>query len=497
MNGKCLLTLFVLAAVALPVSGQEPDGRLQRLVALADPRARLAIAIASEAYPVTPGDIYNLSYASAGQAVSFDVVVRSDYTIGLRLFGQVAGRGKTFLQIRQEVEGVVARAYPNSLPALEIRSVGLFPILVKGAVPSPGRIVAWGLSRLSDVFQEGLEPYGSDRAVLVISAGEVSREYDLFRATHMGEEDHDPLLKAADVVIVPRSDRTVELQGEINRAGRYRLQESEGTSELLFQFGAGPTPLADLGRIRLERWAGEEMSVSYLSLEELRSRPLHDGDVITLPPKTANRPIAFFEGAVQTATAGERASSIIATVNAGEEYGRVMVPFTPGETVFGAFQTIQNALAPLADLGGAFLIRRDEAQPIPLDLQRLMGEYSVDRDPALWPYDRIVIPTSRAYVTVSGAVTAPGAYNYSAGKPPSFYLTLAGGIDPERNVDGSVLSLGPDGTRMTGEAVVKPGSRLIVPANSFAYNFNRYFPIIATSLAFATTVITVIDLLAR
>ncbi len=129
----------------------------QRMSTLADLGARLAVAVATEEYPVTPGDVYTLTYQTAAQAIVYDVVVQSDYAVDLRLFGRLRGESKSFLELRKEAETIIARAYPNSAPDLVIQSVGVFPVAVKGAVKQPGRVIAWGLARLSEVVRDGLE----------------------------------------------------------------------------------------------------------------------------------------------------------------------------------------------------------------------------------------------------------------------------------------------------------------------------------------------------
>jgi protein involved in polysaccharide export with SLBB domain len=115
-------------------------------------------------------------------------------------------------------------------------------------------------------------------------------------------------------------------------------------------------------------------------------------------------------------------------------------------------------------------------------------------DEVIQPEDRIIITSS--LISVAGAVYDPGSYPYVPGKDFEYYVRLAGGIDPELNNDGKVLISGPNGNTIDPGTAIEPGDRIFVETNDFAYNFNRYFPIIATGITFITTIISIVDLLA-
>jgi protein involved in polysaccharide export with SLBB domain len=116
-------------------------------------------------------------------------------------------------------------------------------------------------------------------------------------------------------------------------------------------------------------------------------------------------------------------------------------------------------------------------------------------DELIQPEDRIVITAS--LIAVAGAVYNPGSYPFVPGKSYEYYVRLAGGIDPERNTDDKVSVSDSMGKRLDSDATVKPGDRIFVLSNDFAYNFNRYFPIITAGISLITTIISVVDLLAR
>jgi len=94
-------------------------------------------------------------------------------------------------------------------------------------------------------------------------------------------------------------------------------------------------------------------------------------------------------------------------------------------------------------------------------------------------------------------VYSPGSYPFLPGKDFEYYVRLAGGIDPEMNTDNEVNISDSDGNHLESNAVIKPGDRIFVETNDFAYNFNRYFPIITAGITFIATIISIVDLLAN
>jgi protein involved in polysaccharide export with SLBB domain len=551
-----------------PPAGEQPVPVKE---SMADAASRLLLAASTEEYPVTPGDIYRLTYLQAGETITADIVVQSDYNLNLGLFGSLEGRGMTFSALRDAVQRKVTSAYPRSTPLLTIASLGLFQVLVRGEVPQSRAVTAWGLSRLTDVIAANLGPYSSVRAVRVVSSGGEFKVYDLYQALRFGDLKQNPYIRPGDVIEVVRRGREVRLAGEVLRPGSYQLLDNEGLRDLLDRYGGGFTRLAETNRIRIERVDTEQALTFYVDLrQEYRQVPLRDGDVVTVWSKTANLPIAFFEGAVLPGPAGaeEQPAPAGDQPAAGQppfdptQYNRLIHTFWLGETLSDALAQKFPLISPFADLTRVIVVREGVAEPIRVDLQQLRQSESRQEDFELAPNDRIIIPARQFYVSVSGEVTRPGIYPYvpnrthpyylnlagatnlegdgtnvlitdidgnmrPAGEPvqpedriytaPSsvsvfgavldpgqypfapgkqymYYLKLAGGVNPAQNIGDTVRVLDAAGNIHKKDYVLRPGDRVYVPNNRFVDNFNRYFPIITSSITFATAIITLLNL---
>jgi polysaccharide biosynthesis/export protein len=491
VSALCVLTLLAVGPSAQEQSANDP-AQTQRMVGLADLSSRLAIAVAADDYPVTPGDVYTLTYVTSGLPVVYDVVVNSDYTVDLRLFGHMQCRGKAFHELRAEAEAAIARAYPGSAPTLAIRSVGIFPVLVKGAVKQPGRVIAWGLSRLTDVVRDGLEHHGSDRDVEVVSRDGHSSRYDVYRAYRLGDNTQDPLLRAGDTIVVSRSKRTVTVSGAVNRPGLYHLLDSDRTVDVMQVFCDGFAPSADRDRVRVTRQPEDATRILYMSGGALMDLALADGDEIEVQSRADLLPVVTFEGAINPVANSTQSPATTTGGATGDPYGTVRVPIVPGDRLSHVLSGVKDRIAANADVSRAAIVRRD--QSLPVDLYRVMNEYSLKDDPILEPYDRIVIPSTRYTITVSGAVVSPGSYYYTPGKSPRYYVALAGGPIPEQNSRGVMRAYDAAGKKQSLDAEVVPGARIVVSSNDFAYNFNRYFPVVTTTLTLVTATLTIMQL---
>ena len=568
---KSFLAIFILFLPCILCSSQEilPGAAI---VAPAGEEGetllRLQLALSNENYPVTPGDIYRLTFLSAGEAVTNQILVQSDYAVNIAYFGKLNAEDKTFLEFKTEVEELISSGYPNSMPFLNISAVGFFQVLIRGEVLQTRFATAWGLSRLSDVIQESLGPYSSARDITLLSKDGTRRRCDLFKALRFGIASDNPYIKPGDTIEITGREKLVQIAGGVRRPGQYELIGDEELSDLI-EFCGGFTAPADASRIRLVRMSARKVRTVYLDLSSGIDSgiSLHDGDTLFVPSIIENIPVVFVEGAVTIpgaigAAGAEPAAGVAAAVSEG--YRRITFPFAEGETLYNALSSLRNSISPNADLSNASIVRNGDI--IPVDLQSLLYNYSPASDTVLEPFDRIVIPENQFYVSVTGtvenagnypysprrkfsyyvglaggyipeetvaesiivmdsngnlrdpdelirpedriyvsaprvsvtgAVFDPSNYPYAPGREYAYYLSLAGGIDPERNTNNQVTITDSEGNKRSPDAIVQPGDRIFVNSNSFVYNFNRYFPIITTGIAFITTIIAIVNLLAN
>jgi protein involved in polysaccharide export with SLBB domain len=197
----------ISANVAPILGGAEEDLTLNLV-----PSAQLALSTPD--YPVTAGDVYTLGYLAGSQTVDYTITVDTSYRIRISNLAVINAAGKTYNELKAQVESVVTTNYPMSGVQFVLRTPAVFKVQVKGEVKTAGEVSSWALARLSSLSKYATS-YGSIRAVSVSSSNGVTRVYDLFKAQRMGDIAQDPYLRPNDVVTFSRFERQVTLSGTV------------------------------------------------------------------------------------------------------------------------------------------------------------------------------------------------------------------------------------------------------------------------------------------
>jgi protein involved in polysaccharide export with SLBB domain len=385
---------------------------------------RLSLATSSIEYPVTPSDIYTFTYhRSTGEPQSQSIQVASDYTLDLDVFGKLDAKGLTFPELKARVEALVNKSYSRSFPSLSIRSVGIFRVTLGGAIARPRYVNAWGLSRLSDIFEAADEPSASLRVIEVKRRDGSAKRYDLLMALRTGDESRNPVMKPGDTITLFASSGQISLSGAIRYKGSYELLPGEGLRDLVEIFGGGLANIADTSRVKIDRMTARGPSVQYVDfLKASDSQMSLEGCIaVTIPSRMESRPFVWFEGAVssgaasgaqvaQGSAAGSAAPSAAPeawAVGAAAqprstvaEISRISLQISDGEMLSDALRELKNFILPTADLSSASLFRQWSNVPIAVNLLPLLSETNSHSDIRLEPYDRIYIPTMESPLSV-------------------------------------------------------------------------------------------------
>ncbi len=459
--------LWTLAALLLPVvavaqplpSGEGgPEGAAPAGAAVDE---RLQLAVSNPDYPVTPGDVYQLTFLQGVETITTPVMVQSDYDLYLGVFGEVDARDKQFTELKSEIEQIVANAYPRGFPSLSITSVGVFQVTLSGSIPQSRRVSAWGLSHLSDLLDGTIGSATSLREVRVRSADGTAQTYDVFRAMYLGETAEDPLLRPGDTVTFRRQDLTVQVSGEVYAPGSYELMSNEGLPELE-RFFQGFTPSADTRRLVVERQTDSGVTqLTVGSPSDAEEFSFRNGDRLIVPPRVVPQPVVYVEGAIDiefSVEPHEDADSALPV------YNRVTQPLTAGDTLYNLLIDMQDRISPFADIERGYVIRQGAAEATRIDMRQVLYRQSEYADYELRPFDRIVIPIDQPFVIVSGDVTSPGRYPYNPFEDFAYYLNLAGtGSDAFDDLRGVVRVLDDNGEELPRDTRIQPGFTVHVP----------------------------------
>ena len=369
-------------------------------------------------YPVTVGDVYTLSYIYNNTVVSVPVSITHSGSFSVPNIGSFTWSGKTFNELKNEVEASVTARYPFSNPSLELTATGSFSVRISGLVSSSQRVPAWGLSRLSDLI-----PYASDNAstrnITVTDSDGTSASYDLFAALREGDESQNPFLRPDDHIIFNMKEEMVLVNGSVLRSGSYQVYEGTTLEEFLDEYALGLTSQADVSRISVTRY--ENGSYAEIEVDDLSSFILQDGDMVDVPSIEVPVGSVTLQGALAADSASAGASSVRGQISSQYFY-RFMI----GDTVEDMLVEMSRYFTASSDLDGCYLTR--DGKNYPISFRNVLYGDDPAGDMILQNGDRFTVPFSNQVVTVNGAVNNPGTYAYVPGKDISYYVNLAGGL---------------------------------------------------------------------
>ena len=133
------------------------------------------VAMATNEYIVTAGDIYTLAYSGG----SFSVSVDNTYRVRIANLGIINAKGLTLQEFKNKVESLIVNNYPTSGVQFFLANPAQFHIFVKGEVISAKTIETWALERASSVLKNLYTEHSSNRFFTVVSENGTEKQYDL------------------------------------------------------------------------------------------------------------------------------------------------------------------------------------------------------------------------------------------------------------------------------------------------------------------------------
>ena len=240
-------------------------------------------------YVVGPGDEL-LVTATGLRDVTLRLLVDREGRVALPKIGTVSVAGVRAAELEPFLEKQFARSFRNFTLSASLGALRSIDIYVVGEARVPGRHTVSALSSfVNAVFTTaGPSANGSLRHAQLVRGGKVIADLDVYAFLTGGVAAGDQRLLPGDTLVYPRAGARVALLGEVHQAAVYELGgPTDSLGELLRLAGGVPVTASRL-RASIERIDPASTiarSVDNVSLDESGlSRPLADGDIITLLP---------------------------------------------------------------------------------------------------------------------------------------------------------------------------------------------------------------------
>lgn len=458
---------------------------------------RAQMAMATPDYLVTPGDIYTYGFLAGSRDVTTSFIIDSTYRVRVVNLGMVNAEGLSLLELKKKVEALINKNYPLSGVQFALTTPATFNVTVRGEVLATTTISVWGLSRLSDTLKN-MTKNASLRDIEVTSSIGKTRTYDYFSTQRFGDLTQNPYLRPGDVITIKKCARSVTLKGAVNRPGTYQLLEGENLAELITRYGDGFTPVAAPGLMELVRYvdtgsaSGNKLFFDEKAIEE--NLALKNLDSVFVHSRQDLIPVMYLEGAIGKIEIDPETKEETIKLDSDESY-RLPVRFNPGENYASLVRNNSKLFTSFSDTKNAYIQRSDKR--IPINLNPILYDPEYRSDQTVENGDTLVLPLRQFYVTVTGAVIDPGRYPYVPNRDWEYYVSLAGGIDKERNSFKILTIKDVQGKEWDKADPVPPEAIIDAKNSSFLYYFNRYAPVAVTVLSAIVTYYTVKDAIER
>lgn len=483
------LSTFIFAESSALLENPSSQDRYERERNL-DLAVSAQLAMSSNDYMVTAGDVYTLAYAVASNFVTYTIPVDSSYKIRVSNLAIIDAKGKSYLQLKKQVEDIVTKNYPMSGVQFVLAQPAIFKVQLIGEVKTSVITQCWSLTRLSTVIQGHLTDFSSTRNIEITSLDGTKKNYDLFMADRFGDYSQNPYVRPGDTITIKKLDRKVSINGAVKRPGTYDLLQGENFDTLINYYADGLRPLADTTRVELRRALSNTNpsgELIYIKQEQLHSNDfeLVCYDSVHIPSFSELKSVMFVEGAI--GTVGADISSVANT-------NKIPVEFEFGENYATLIRRLRHSFAFQADKKNAYIIK-ENSTIVPIDIDEILYNKDFYSKHYVESNDLLVVPFKQYFVTVAGAVKNPGRYPYLPDRGWEYYIGLAGGFDELKNKNQKIDIRNKDGEKLELYDVIEPETTITAKANSFTYYFNQYSPFIATVLSLITTTITLYNVM--
>jgi polysaccharide biosynthesis/export protein len=413
-----------------------------------------------DAYVLGAGDVLDLNFWGI-QNFKLRVTVDLEGRAFVPRLGYFELRGRTLTEARRILRDSVGRIYARLQFDATVAQPRTFLVQVAGGAARPGAYRARAVDRVATVIARagGLAPNASRRRIEVVRRDRTTVRADLMRYAVSGDVASNPFVLDGDVVRVPFEDLSVEIQGAVNRPGRYELTTTRDLAELLeLAGGLAPTatrflPVTVVRRLHDDR--GHLVTIPFPADGLLPNAPIQHDDVVRVPAAADLQQSVLIVGAIAGGIAGDETTTT------------KRLSYVEGDTVRMLLERA-GGLGPLADLGGAYILRGGAVVPVDLNALWVLRDIVADRPVELG--DTLIVPFKRRNIQVSGAVFTPGSFLYNPNYNVDRYVELAGGRNRFARASEDVRVITPDGKSLRYDPSLKiePGSSVVVPERNFS-----------------------------
>ncbi len=213
---------------------------------------------------------------------NFTLKIDNNGNINLPKYGPLHVEGKQFGDIQNYIKEKLKDFYSNSDVIVNISNYSTIQVNLVGDVVAPGVYNINALSTVKNLLiaAHGAKDTGSLRNIIIKRDGKILDSIDFYKLLQNGDDSLGIILRSNDTIFVPKANKIVSIDGEVNNPAKFELKSSETLATLLRYAGGIKANASKYGFIVNRYLKNEKMKTIEVDYSKIKNFRLLNADKV-------------------------------------------------------------------------------------------------------------------------------------------------------------------------------------------------------------------------
>ena len=236
-------------------------------------------------YIVSTGDTLSV-HVYGDRDKEYTLNVNRNGSVDLEFIGPVKVAGLTFLRAKKHLEDKLKAHYQMSNFSINMESYSSIQVTLIGDVKYPGIYNLSSFSTAKDllIVAKGVRNSASVREILIKRNSRTIARLDFYELLFKGRKFATKLLKHGDVVVIQKAKKLVSIDGFVNHAAIFELNDYERLDKLI-EYAGGMKANASKLNIKIDRYSNNSQFETFkINYKKAKKFKMQDGDKVYIYP---------------------------------------------------------------------------------------------------------------------------------------------------------------------------------------------------------------------
>lgn len=213
---------------------------------------------------------------------NFSLKIDNKGDINIPKYGPLHIAGLQFDEVQKYIKKKLKKVYPNINIVINIKNYSTIQVNLVGDVVAPGVFNINSLSTIKNLLiaSGGVKPTGSLRNVILKRNRKIIATIDFYKLLQNGDDGMNIILRSNDTVFIPKADKIVSIDGEVNNPAKFELKPNETLDNLLKYAGGIKSSASKFGFVVKRYVKNEKLKTIEVDLKDAKKFKLLNDDKI-------------------------------------------------------------------------------------------------------------------------------------------------------------------------------------------------------------------------